>query len=561
MAIDFSKYGTPLQGKKPTPTGGIDFSKYGTPISQQTPQEPQRSTLGKVAHFLAPTITESVEKAKQGEELGARDYLGSALEAGSFLFPAGKIAKGVGLAAKGTGTVAKFLAKPLARQVVESAGLGAVTGGLAESGRAVGEGAGAGDIAMRTAIGGATGGAFGAAIPPVVRGAQKVLGKGRELIQNAVPSKLVEGGKIFTKEAKEVVRQGIPESEVSLIEGSSSKDKVKMSKMLDIRLSQRKNARITDRASDVAGNTFVENIVKPLQNSNKIASQKLDVVASGLSGKKVDSLSAFSQFVSDLESSGIKIRKNGILNFKGSDFEGIGGAKSAIQNVFNRARRVVKTGDALQLHRTKRYVDEIVNYGKSVEGLSGRAQKILKSFRHNADSLLDAHFPAYNKANVAYAETIGELDKIAQAMGKNFKVGQSFADAKAGVTLRRLFSNTQSRSQLLQILESAQNVAKKHGVKIDEDIISQAKFADTLERILGSEAPTSMQGIGEKVLDRANDAVSIGSDVLRGNIFGAVAKTGKKVYESTRGINEENLIKSLRDILSSNKKTVFGKVK
>lgn len=116
------------------------------------------STLGKVAGFLAPTITKTVEKYKRGQDVTARDIGGSALEAASYLIPGGAIAKGVGLGVK-AGTLASKLAVP--------ASIGAVSGSTFGAGQAVAEGgdvSGVAKEALKTgAIGGVLGGAIGAA--------------------------------------------------------------------------------------------------------------------------------------------------------------------------------------------------------------------------------------------------------------------------------------------------------------------------------------------------------------------------------------------------------------
>lgn len=131
----------------------------------------QRSFFGKAAEFLAPTATRTFGKLSTGEDLTARDILGSALEIGSFLVPVGAVGRGVGLAAKGLGLATKGLGK----RALEFGAVGAATGGLAEAGRAVGEGEDIGGIASRTLTGAAVGAPLGAALPLAARGAGKVI--------------------------------------------------------------------------------------------------------------------------------------------------------------------------------------------------------------------------------------------------------------------------------------------------------------------------------------------------------------------------------------------------
>ena len=179
-----------------------------------------------------------------------------------------------------------------------------------------------GGIATGGLAGAAIGGVAGAALPlavaggqRVVRGVRNVFGRRAEqlaLVKGGVPDarvaakKLAESGKLVTdKPAQEAIRQGIPEADVALIKVSTATDKTKMSKMLDIRQSQLTNKRVTDRATDVVGDTFTTKIAGPIQKLNRESGKRLDLVARGLAGKKVDSTSALTQFADDLERAGI----------------------------------------------------------------------------------------------------------------------------------------------------------------------------------------------------------------------------------------------------------------
>ena len=508
----------------------------------------------------------NIEPVKTGVE-GLKQAAGEGLESASYL---------VG----GEGAAAKVAPKVVEGTIFRAAGRGAVegikAGALGGAGSALQQGGGLGDTlagaAGGAAVGGATGGILGGATAAVGKGIGSVIdSQAAKVEQKALLEAGTPSSKIATKElgptgkvvndevAKEVVRQGVPEADVALIKTSGPTDRSKMAKMLDIRELQSTNKRVTQRATDVVGDTYLEKVVKPIETKNRQAGRELDRVAQSLNGKQADPTSAITQLADGLEQAGVNVNKKGQLDFRGSDFEGIKGAQSALSQAWGRARRIARTGDALQMHRAKRYIDEVVTYGKSVEGLSGRAQGILKGFRRALDTTLDQTFKPYNRVNSVYSETIGEMEKIAEAMGHNFKAGDSFANAKVGTTLRRLFSNTQSRASLLQVLESSQKVARKYGSKIDEDIINQAAFADTLEKIFGSEAGNSFQGGIERAIQGSQQAASIAGDVAAGGPAGAVrgaVKAGKFLFDAARGANQAAKIKALRALLNRGQ-TVF----
>ena len=532
---------------------------------------------------LGPLGEYNVETVKPGFA-GVKQIAGEGLKTASYLYTGGgaastvKNATGVGFRA-GTTQGAKIGAKSGAMYgagnaleqdkdttgVITDTLIGAGTGGLAGGILGGAGGAYAGRKARLATEKSLLTGATPDGAPPGGGG-------GKPAPDARVATKTLKDGKVVNDPvAKEAVRQGIAEADVALIKSSSNADKVKMDKMLTIRESQLTNKRITDRATDVVGDTFVNNVAKPIEKLNKEAGKKLEVVAQGLAGKKVDPTPAVAKFAEGLETAGITVRSNGTLNFKNSNFEGLKSAQALITNVWNRARRVGRTGDALQLHRTKSYIDEIVNYGKEAEGLSGKAQNMLKQFRHEIDFILDTNFPKYNKVNTQYAETINELNKMAVAIGRKFRLGDSFADAQSGVAMRRILSNTQSRAEILKMLDGMQKVAQKYGIKIEDDIITQANFADVLEKMLGSEAPNSFLGGIEKGLESfgsssgfggAQQIGSAGSEFARGNVVRGTIKAGGVMIDVLRGINQESKIKALRALLKSQGvKSVFGRPK
>lgn len=524
----------------------------------------------------------NIEAVKPGMS-GAKQVAGEGLKVASYL------AGGVGGATAAKGA----LGGTLGASVKTGAIAGAKAGGMYGGGQALEEDLGAVDVAKRAATGAAIGGAVGAAFPVVidaagrvVRGTAKTVAergtrKAEEaaLVRSGAPEASVatktvgEGGKIVTdKVAKEAVRQGIPEADVALIKGGTATDKAKMIRMLDIRQSQLTNKRVTDRATDVVGDTFVKSIAKPIEDLNRTAAKELDIVARGLAGKKTDVSPAVKLFAEELDRAGVSVGKGGVLNFKNSNFEGLKGPQQLIQNVWNRAVRVARTGDALQAHRVKSYIDEIVNYGKEAEGLSGKAETMLKQLRRAIDSSLDTQFPKYNAVNTTYAETISELNRMGVVLGRKFRLGDTFADAQSGVAMRRILSNTQSRAEILKLLDNMQAIAKKYGIKIDDDIITQANFADTLEKMLGPEAPTSLAGEITKGLESfgssggyggAQQVGSAAGEFARGNVVRGTIKAGGAVIDVLRGVSQENKIKALRALLKAEAKggagSVFGR--
>lgn len=611
MAINFNKYGSPVKEEKPVAEKGqpVGMSKYGKIVSPARVEEQKpQSTFGKVGEFASEVFKGAT---KPVVELAARPIqLAGALAGkrpeetdinlpyyGEIKTPrtGSDIVKDIGRGVEtvtlgmGGGTALKTgkeaLKQTTKELIKQGAKQGAKEGALFGVGSALerkGTDVTAGDVATEAAIGGLAGGVIGGGIPAVtglakkgfgmVKGETKIAGKSeaQKLIEKGVPDtsvakvKIEKGQVVPDTKALEAIKQGLPEADVALIKSAKPLDKIKMQKMLNIREKGLTNKRVIERATDVAGDTFLQQ-TKHIEKVNGEARKQLNVVAQRLAGKTADATDALIQFSSDMENSGIGVLKNGKLNFKGSDFEGLKSVQTTISNIWNRARRVAKTGDALQLHRMKSYIDEVVNYGKATEGLGGKAERILKGLRHNIDATLDSKFPAYNKVNSVLTDTITQLNNIGESMGKKFKIGDSFAGAHAGTTLRRIISNTQSRSDLLRLLQNMQVTAKKYGMKTDEDIVNQVLFSDTLEKMLGSEAPTSFLGQIERGVKGAEEVAGVAADLWQGRPVKAGLKATKAMIDYTRGINEQNKIKALRELLQTSAeeakpKTVFGKI-
>lgn len=348
------------------------------------------------------------------------------------------------------------------------------------------------------------------------------------------------------KAAVEAIRQGVDESVTAALKGSTDLDKKVMSRMVDTLDKGLKNARFAaeNRPTDVIGDNLVKR-VKFIRAKNKEAGVQVDKAARSLAGKDIDPTQSVDSLFNDLADAGVNVDDAGKLTFDGSDFEGIKQAEDVISRVYNRAKKL-PANDAYSMHRLKKYIDENVDFGKAGEGLSGRAERIVKKFRATIDNQLDISFPEYNKANEAFRETRSALDNMQDAVGRKLDFSSSSASKQTGTVLRRLLSNVQSRGALLDSIDSINTTAKNFGGRFDDDIITQVMFADELEKLFRPSARTSLQGEVSKAVDRA--AMGQAGVVAEG-----VERVGGAL-ERMRGINNENRIKALKELLNAKTK-------
>lgn len=345
--------------------------------------------------------------------------------------------------------------------------------------------------------------------------------------------------------AKEAIKQGVDEGTVATIKGSSIADKAKANKALDIL-----EKGITDpkykalnRPSDVLGESALERFTV-VQKANNVAKSQLDDVAKSLAGKTADPTPAINSFISDLDDMGITF-KNGKPNYIGSDIEGLAEPQRIIDSVVKRMRDV--SDDGYELHRLKKFIDEQVTYGKTAGGLTGKTTSILKGLRHNVDAILDTNFPNYNSVNKTFATTRDAIDEFVSAGGSKFNPNSPNANARVGTLMRRILSNTQSRTDVLSALQKLQDVAEQNGGKFSDDIITQTVFINDLERLFGTSAPTSLAGEVTKGVQKASSVAGKMKNAT--GVFDLALEATGGAIDKARNISKEGLIKSLRQLL------------
>lgn len=354
----------------------------------------------------------------------------------------------------------------------------------------------------------------------------------------AVGKKLTSSGQLVPdKAAADAMKQGFDEGVVAGIKASSGKTRERMRMMVEKlekglanRLYQTRN-----RPSDVVGES-IQNRVTKVYEVNRQAGKRLNREASALQGQKADFVEAKTAFLDDLEKMGVTVGDDLSLSFKGSDIEDIAGSERIIKALL---RRLDSIGDdALQGHRLKRFIDENVTFGKLTEGLSGKAEVVAKGLRRNIDQALDSRFPGYKDANDVYSETIRALDEIQSAAGSKIDLMGANAEKAAGTLARGLLSNNRGRQELMNALDVLEEVSGKYGLQGGDDIHAMVMLADELDKVFKPVAKSSLAG------DVAKTAATEGKS-------GVVRDLAGKGVEAVRGVNQENALQAIKDLLAS----------
>lgn len=351
-------------------------------------------------------------------------------------------------------------------------------------------------------------------------------------------------------EAVSAINQGWKDGAIASIKAASDKDRTAMLQMLNkFKMGEKSEVyRTLNRPADILGDT-VQARIDFLDATNKQAGKDLNkIVNTRLAGQQVDFDSPINQFLTDLADSRIKVNlnKNGIakVNLKGSTIEGDTAAENLLNIILERFSKT-DVPDARRVHEAKQFIDTKVSYGKinPANALTTKAENIVKGLRANLNEALGNSFPDYKAANAKYSDTITALEDMQKAAGTSINFDSANANKALGTAMRKLTSNYSTRVSLIDSLDQANQVSAKYGMKLDDDIVSQLIFVNELDRMFGAAAQTSLKGqVAEGVL-------GTGVDIARGRIAERAFDLLAEKAENLRGINKENAVKSMEELL------------
>jgi len=341
------------------------------------------------------------------------------------------------------------------------------------------------------------------------------------------------------------LRSGWDEGLVAMIRESSPQDRRNMLESMTRMERGRQDTRskMLDRSTDIAGQSMLDRY-KSVLKANRQAGQSLGRYArNNLKGNRVDFGSAIDNFVGALDEIGVTVKPDLTLDFSAADIAGISGAERVLKNIVKRMSQG-RNIDAYEIHKMKKYIDELVTYGTQnlQKPLTGETLNIVKGLRRDLNEVLSENFEGYRAANQQYAETIDALDNFKDAMG-TVNYDSSSAARALGTRLRGLGSNAQYRALLLDSIDEMQTLSNKYGGKFDDDVINQTAFTIELDKMFGTEAPTSFSGqIGE----------AVGQSQSRAGAYANVARaTARRAADAALGRDEQSQIRAMRELLLS----------
>jgi hypothetical protein len=363
---------------------------------------------------------------------------------------------------------------------------------------------------------------------------------------------LVQGPKgaeriIPDKLATSVTKQGWKPGVVAAIKAGSDVDRAKGLQMLERYKAGQVNEldRSTRRPTDVIGQT-IDSRIKFLVNTMSESGKEIRRISINDMKKQPVAyepvITSFEQSLNDLGVSIVDRKGKKVVNLKGSDIEGDGKAAKILNTVLSRMYETNTPRNASDVHRLKEYLDTQIDYGSNPQNkLTNRAERIIKDLRRGLNTVLGDKFPAYKAANERYSDSIGALNDLQKGVGTSIKLDGDNVASALGTASRKLTSNYATRVNLMDSLELLDQVAAKHGMKINDSVINQVIMANEIDRMFGATADTSLKGIMQQV--------ERGVDIARGDALTAGLSMAKEGFDRARGINEANAIKAMEELL------------
>lgn len=382
---------------------------------------------------------------------------------------------------------------------------------------------------------------------------------------------LDDAGRVVANEAEVAAgKQGLDEKVATMLSAAPRAAKDRMLRMLDIVERSKENAKF--EAKNIPGQIVGESLanrIKVLTAANRVAGSQIDSVARGLKGK-VDVRPAMEAFERDLNAMDI-VRASDTpvrFDFENSSISGLKGPTKSLERIISQLGKW-DGSDPYTVHKMKKLIDESVVWGKGGKGLKGQTARILKSLRVNLDAVLDETYPEYNRVNTLYSETIGAIDALQKAAGKRIDLTGPGAEQALGTLSRRVLGNQVTWQELTNSIDEIDRVTKSlisgdyagsqmvpyradliekaSGISasdLDDGIIEQIRFVAELDGIFGTNRKNSFLGdINKAVFSGVEDAAT-GAGPIR------AAKDGyRAVSNKVKGVNEENALKALRELL------------
>jgi len=355
-------------------------------------------------------------------------------------------------------------------------------------------------------------------------------------------------------QAKAVLSQGVEPNIVQMIKTSSGPTRFNMARMLgnaDSILKNKSNfneKRPLNIVGDSVGTRLID--LRKIANEDRIKLEQIKTRELGDLRINTDPIST--AFNDSLAQYGINIARNeeGGLDFdySGSELFKDRQGQRLVEEVTDILDNFDMTNlNGAQAHLIKKQIDSLLNYEKiDMGGVSDIGERVAKAVRLAVNDSIREVSPDYAAVNDRLTSVLDVFNGMQRSAGKRINLFDPETNARQlGQEMRKLLSNYKSGPELEKAIAELQAVSSQFGVEKGDNLADLVEFANFLENRFKVAPSGSLRGVmQETATDRAVEAAASGE-----SLFGFAKEAAKSGYEKIRGINDDEAIKSLYELI------------
>lgn len=382
---------------------------------------------------------------------------------------------------------------------------------------------------------------------------EQIVGGGREA---ALAPLMVESGAVRQDPlAQQAIQAWQRPGVVQAVKQANPTTRAKMLSMLNMRrrIGQNEALAARMRPTDITGQSMMER-VNYLQNVLSLNNKRLrEIEQKNLSGKPVQTAPVMQAYTESLDRLDVQLLDNNTLSFAGSQIAENPGAQKTIMSLHRLLSEDVPI-DALRFHKLKRQLDEIIDYGKAQQELTGTGKDVLSKVRASLNNEIRRVDNDYAQVNDVISDLLGSFDRLQTVAGRRTDLTQEGAATRLGQEARKVFSNYNVRGELIEAIDQIDAAAAKYGGKFDDNMMDLAMFATALDQRFGPVAATSLEGVMDSTRRRQELAENVLSTVLETGATGtagAMANVGRRMARmvKAREMTDEDAYRLMEELL------------
>ena len=357
----------------------------------------------------------------------------------------------------------------------------------------------------------------------------------------------MRGGKLKKdSEGAAAVGQDWTEGTVASVKDANTATRQAMLKMVRMHraVKDKPELGIDQRPLNIVGDEITKRW-KVIDNRMKLDGEKLDNIVNGEAGAKgfnvgeVDIMNFLEQL--DLRpkvdrAGNTVFKKNGEIDMDwGSSIIAENpAAKNAVARALRLAQGKGGTPTVRQAHILKKQLDELVDWSKQGDGLTGKTEGVLKDFRRAVNDALDSQVKGYGEVNARFTKTFDIRNRLQKSVGsRDIKAPEDMGSAA-----RTLLSNNVKQPELMRALRDLDSWSAELGGKNVTNIHKLTNLAVEMDQRIFPVAKTSFGGETAAAGRLANK-----------DLIGAVYEGANALYKKATGVTPEKQYATMIDLL------------